>query len=225
MLHELLLALLGYTGDLIVDRRDHLTAEAPISDECTFKLAPDISFIDPSDRELIERIIVLGFYYREMERFSAKCRNLSWIRSANTNPLEKKEKGSVYRRALANGIVEVLSVYRSAVLHIEQKLLSETMPILATVTQGLNKFFCLLPPLYELILEIERDDIHGGQLLNLLHKRCHCGVPELQTCMQSLGFFGMDTRSCITSLHHGWFMGFFKTSMENFSLGGKKIEM
>ncbi|XP_027937265.1 gamma-tubulin complex component 4 homolog [Vigna unguiculata] len=190
MLHELLLALLGYTGDLIVDRRDHLTAEAPISDECTFKLAPDISFIDPSDRELIERIIVLGFYYREMERFSAKCRNLSWIRSANTNPLEKKEKGSVYRRALANGIVEVLSVYRSAVLHIEQKLLSETMPILATVTQGLNKFFCLLPPLYELILEIERDDIRGGQLLNLLHKRCHCGVPELQTCMQRLLWHG-----------------------------------
>ncbi|KAK7392303.1 hypothetical protein VNO78_20737 [Psophocarpus tetragonolobus] len=190
MLHELLLALLGYTGDLIIDRRDHLTAETPISDECTFKLAPDISFIDPSDRELIERIIVLGFYYREMERFSAKCRNLSWIRSTNANPLEKKEKSSVYRRALANGIVEILSVYRSAVLHIEQKLLSETMPILATVTQGLNKFFCLLPPLYELILEIERDDIRGGQLLNLLHKRCHCGVPELQTCMQRLLWHG-----------------------------------
>ena len=46
------------------------------------------------------------------------------------------------------------------------------------------QFLCLLPPLYELILEIERDDIRGGQLLNLLHKRCHCGVPELQTCMQ-----------------------------------------
>ncbi|KAG4917296.1 hypothetical protein JHK87_054853 [Glycine soja] len=123
-------------------------------------LAPDISFIDPSDR------------------------------SANANPLEKKEKGSVYRRALANGIVEILSVYRSAVLHIEQKLLSENMPILATVTQGLNKFLCLLPPLYELILEIEHDDIRGGQLLNLLHKRCHCGVPELQTCMQRLLWHG-----------------------------------
>lgn len=48
-------------------------------------------------------------------------------------------KPSVYRRALANGIVEVLSVYRSAVLHIEQKLLSDSLPILATVTQGLNK--------------------------------------------------------------------------------------
>ena len=41
-----------------------------------------------------------------------------------------------------------------------------------------------MPSLYELVLEIERDDIRGGQLLNLLHKRCHCGVSELQTCIQ-----------------------------------------
>jgi len=43
--------------------------------------------------------------------------------------------------------------------------------------------------LYELILEIERGDIRGGQLLNLLHKKCHCGVPELQTCIQRYVFF------------------------------------
>lgn len=53
--------------------------------------------------------------------------------------MKKEEKPSVYRRAIANGVVEILSVYRSAVLHIEQKLLSESLPILATVTQGLNK--------------------------------------------------------------------------------------
>lgn len=98
-------------------------------------------------RDLIEKLITLGFYYRELDRFATKSRNLSWIRSANVSPLQraddlskgKTEKPSVYRRAIANGIVEILSVYRSAVLHIEQKLLSETMPILATVTQGLNK--------------------------------------------------------------------------------------
>ncbi|KAL6513044.1 Gamma-tubulin complex component 4 [Orobanche minor] len=199
MLHELLLALLGYTGDLIIDEREHqetlrvnLSPDAPLSDEPTFRLAPDISFVQSSDREVIERVITLGFYYRELERFAAKSRNLSWIRSSNESPLSrateilkaKKVKPSVYRRALANGIVEVLSVYRSAVLQIEQKLLSDSLPILATVTQGLNKFFVLLPPLYGLILEIERDNIYGGRLLNLLHKRCHCGVPELQTCIQ-----------------------------------------
>lgn len=60
-------------------------------------------------------------------------------------------KQSVYRRAIANGIVEVLSVYRSAVLHIEQKLLSDSPPILATLTQGLNKVGCLFAP-YDVIL-------------------------------------------------------------------------
>ncbi|KAF4364449.1 hypothetical protein F8388_007026 [Cannabis sativa] len=204
MLHEILLALCGYTGDLIIDQREHcnslgisLPSDAPVADEPTFKLAPDISFLEPSERDQIERIVTLGFYYRELDRFSVKSRNLSWIRSGNVNPLVTSElsKGktgrqSVYRRAIANGIVEILSVYRSAVLHIEQKLLSETVPILATVTQGLNKFFVLLPPLHELVLEIERDDIRGGQLLNLLHKRCHCGVPELQTCIQRLLWHG-----------------------------------
>ncbi|XP_057549187.1 gamma-tubulin complex component 4 [Amaranthus tricolor] len=206
MLHEILLALLGYTGDLIIDERANrnslgiLSSDSPIFDSPTFKLAPDLSFIASSDRDVIERIITLGFYYRELDRFATKSRNLSWIRSASLNvsllerseeiSKRKSESESVYRRAIANGIVEILSVYRSAVLQIEQKLLADPLPILATVTQGLNKFFVLLPPLYELILEIEHDDIRGGKLLNLLHKRCHCGVPELQTCLQRLLWHG-----------------------------------
>ncbi|WCJ22227.1 hypothetical protein M5689_004325 [Euphorbia peplus] len=199
MLHELLLSLLGYTGDLIIDEREHQTSLGVrlSPDERSFKLAPDISFIQPSDRDLIQRIITLGFYYRELDRFSTNSRNLSWIKSAYVSPLDRASelvsttgKPSVYRRAIANGIVEILAVYRSAVLSIEQKLLAEPVPILATVTQGLNKFFVLLPPLYELILEIERDDIRGGQLLDLLHKWCHCGVPELQTCIQRLLWHG-----------------------------------
>ncbi|GMH30858.1 hypothetical protein Nepgr_032701 [Nepenthes gracilis] len=206
MLHEILLALLGYTGDLIIDLReqrnslgiDVLSPDAPVSEEPTFKLAPDLSFIEPSDRDVIERVVALGFYYRELDRFATKSRNLSWVQSANLCPLSRSEEisrrkarnESVYRRGIANGIVEILSVYRSAVLHVEQKLLAETLPILATATHGLNKFFVILPPLYELILEIEREDIHGGQLLNLLHKRCRCGVPELQTCIQRLLWHG-----------------------------------
>lgn len=98
-------------------------------------------------REVIERIITLGFYYGGLQRFAAKSRNLSWISSSIESPLtrakelsnRKKVKPSIYRMAIANGIVEVLSVYRSAVLHIEQKFLSDSLPILATVTQGLNK--------------------------------------------------------------------------------------
>ncbi|XP_039048142.1 gamma-tubulin complex component 4-like [Hibiscus syriacus] len=207
MLHELLLALVGYTGDLIIDEREHqnslgihLYPDAAISGHHCFKLASDVSFIDPSERDLIERLVSLGFYYRELDRFTTKSRNLSWIRSGGVllSPLDRAselfnhgtENPSVYRRAIANGLVEVLSVYKSAVLQIEQKLLSETMPVLATVSQGINKFFVILPPLYELVLEIERDDLRGGKLLSLLHKRFHCGVPELQACVQRLLWHG-----------------------------------
>jgi len=150
-------------------------------------------------RSAIERLISLGFYYKELNRFATESRDLSWIQYSidvssphtdKTNKNGKVRKGSVYRRAIANGITEILSVYRSAVLQVEQNLLSDPLPILATVTHGLNKFEVLLPPLYELVMEIEQKDIRGGQLLNLLHKRCHCGVPELQSCIQ---------RSCSTS--------------------------
>ncbi|KAK8510897.1 hypothetical protein V6N13_091297 [Hibiscus sabdariffa] len=124
-----------------------------------------------------------------------QLKNLSWIRSGGVSlsPLDRTselsshetESPTVYHRAIGNGLVEVPSVYRSAVvLQIEHKLLSETMPVLATVTQGLNNFFVILPPLYELVLKIERHDLRGGKLLNLLHKRLHCGVPELQACIQ-----------------------------------------
>ncbi|URE26794.1 Spc97 / Spc98 family [Musa troglodytarum] len=237
MLHELLLALLGFTGDFVIDEREQAeilglgAADNPLRqfpDEPTFRLAPDLSFLHPSERNVIQRLISLGFYYRELDHFATKSRNLSFIQSTKDFSLPHSpellkgnpRKGSIYRRAIANGIVEILSVYRAAVLQVEQNLLSDPLPILATVTQGLNKvyynaythvadswvmqaynpyravstvtmmvlvvdnFEVLLPPLYELIVEIEREDIRGGQLLNLLHKRCHCGIPELQACIQ-----------------------------------------
>ncbi|XP_074582280.1 gamma-tubulin complex component 4 [Curcuma longa] len=207
MLHELLLALLGFTGDFVIDEREQAEtlglgglAGPPhqFPEQPTFKLAPDLSFLHPSERSLIERLVSLGFYYKELDQFATKSRNLSFIHSAKNFSLsqdlevqkDKVRKGSAYRRAIANGLVEILSVYRAAVLQIEQNLLSDPLPILATVTQGLNKFEVLLPPLYELIVEIEREDIRGGQLLNLLHKRCHCGVPELQACIQRLLWHG-----------------------------------
>lgn len=101
-------------------------------------------------RNVIQRLISLGFYYRELDHFATISRNLSFIQSTKDFSLPhspellkgKPRKGSVYRRAIANGIVEILSVYRAAVLQVEQNLLSDPLPILATVTQGLNKVSC-----------------------------------------------------------------------------------
>jgi gamma-tubulin complex component 4 len=159
MLHELLLALLGFTGDFVLDaasspsatrRRRPVPPEAAAGGDvgpASFRLAPDLTFLQPSERSAIERLISLGFYYRELNRFATESRDLSWINSPiDVSPTHgektvkaKVRKGSAYRRAIANGIAEILSVYRSAVLQVEQNLLSDPLPILATVTHGLNK--------------------------------------------------------------------------------------
>jgi hypothetical protein len=55
--------------------------------------------------------------------------------------------------------------------------------IITTFTLWMQ-FEGLLPPLHALIREVEREELRGGRLLNLLHAKCHCGVPELQACMQ-----------------------------------------
>ena len=40
-----------------------------------------------------------------------------------------------------NGIVEVLSVHKSPMLQVEQALMVDLMPMLATVTQGLHQVY------------------------------------------------------------------------------------
>lgn len=54
MLHELLLALVGVTDDLIIDQREQQPQQEPLlaPDECTIKLASDVFFIQPSERLL-----------------------------------------------------------------------------------------------------------------------------------------------------------------------------
>ncbi|KAL2612318.1 hypothetical protein R1flu_024010 [Riccia fluitans] len=212
MLNELLLALVGCTGDIFIDDKERAEALGLTSnsderggsevddfgDECTFRLAPDISFLEQSEREMLNRLLRLGFYYRELDQFALRCRNLSWIKLSNpdtvtnaaTALVKREYSPSVYRRALANGIAEVLAVYRAAVLKVEQNLLSDPLPVLASVTEGLHRFEMLLPPLYALVREVEREEMKGGRLLNLLHAKCHCGIPQLQACMQRLLWHG-----------------------------------
>jgi gamma-tubulin complex component 4 len=88
---------------------------------------------------VLDRLLHLGFFYRELDNFCVNSRNLSWINSNRQPqmPGTTVAQRSVYCRALANGITEVLAVYRSAVLQVEQSLMSDPVPVLAAVTQGL----------------------------------------------------------------------------------------
>lgn len=57
MLHELLLALLGKTGNIVVE------------DEDTFKINPKIDFIAEPEKKILNKLCVLGFYYQRIQNF------------------------------------------------------------------------------------------------------------------------------------------------------------
>ncbi|GAQ91736.1 Gamma-tubulin ring complex protein [Klebsormidium nitens] len=195
MLHELLLALVGCTGDVFVDTHseahklgrpnssilDEATLAEPAS--CPIKLAPDIDFVSESERSVLNRLVWLGYLYRELELFSSHEQGIG------TDALGQPDRdggGSMYQRALATGLAEVLAVYRSAILQLEQDALSETAPVLSTVTQAMHQFEVVLPPLASLVWAVQRGGVKGGALLDLLYAKSHSGVPPLQACMQRL---------------------------------------
>ena len=68
MLHELLLALLGHTGGLILECKQY--AETKDSFKITkFYVDPNVNFIDASEIFRIEQICQIGFLYSRFKLF------------------------------------------------------------------------------------------------------------------------------------------------------------
>ena len=58
MLHEILLALIGHTGSIIVENEDQ-----------SFTVSNKIDFLTEAEREQINRIIILGVFYKRINDF------------------------------------------------------------------------------------------------------------------------------------------------------------
>ena len=57
MLHELLLALIGKTGQIVIQM-----------DGC-FKIDPQIDFISEAEKDILNKICALGYYYSKIDKF------------------------------------------------------------------------------------------------------------------------------------------------------------
>lgn len=57
MLHEILFALLGKSGNIIIEQDDN------------FILDPRITFLTPAEKDIINSLCCLGYYYKTLEQF------------------------------------------------------------------------------------------------------------------------------------------------------------
>ncbi|KAG7401481.1 Gamma-tubulin complex component 4 [Phytophthora boehmeriae] len=166
MHHELFLALLGHTGDVIERRSDGFFVRA------------DADFLSQAQKSVLNRLLRLGFAFSYLDQF---------VRQAATFP-------SVYLHALAQAVERQLQRYSDAVVALEAKILrSRAMFPLSNLMFELEEFMEVLPELCALVSKLQGPTepqsascIRGSKLLSVIHRSSSSGFPRVRTCMQEL---------------------------------------
>ncbi len=146
MLHEILFALLGKTGNIIIESEEKL------------EINPLISFLSVSEKDLINKLIILGFFYKNIEKFlkdtfESFCQNSSFI-SKKTQEESSNEfvfGKSIYLKAFVFATDEILKDYRDAILNVEREYLKNRVFTLSLLHIHLSKYFILMPELNILV--------------------------------------------------------------------------
>ena len=153
MLHEVVYALLGHTGKVIT------------SSSSRFDLSPSARY-DPSERALLDRLLSLGHAYSQLDAF------------VHAQLFSAEEGGSAYLIALAAGLEECLTPYRTQCLQMEQLLLR----IAATgVCLSL-----MVPELLSILVRIQNHRLSAAALLDFLHEKWNGAVATMRRCLSTL---------------------------------------
>lgn len=178
LLPELLLALLGHTGDVFVEKPLFMRARSgqeASPDRCNFAVTDAPGLVSSSEREALNGLLRLGFHFKHLAAFVDSGRDHAQVQT-----------GSLYRRALATGVSELLDVYRAAILKVQQHMYHHPSLTLAGLQHLLLECQMILPAVHQLVHTVQQDNISGASLLHLLHSKAQCGIPELQSCLVRL---------------------------------------
>ena len=193
MVPEVLLALMGVPGEVIV------LEPASASSPERFRVSPDLPFVDAPERACLDRLVSLGYAFRCLEAFATREGSTSGGADLATGrplsgappPVERRAAPpSLYRRALAAGVGEVLATYESAILRLEQDVLRGVVPALpAALESALAEFAVVLPALHETLAPVMASPatLRGAALMHHLHAAARdAGAPRVEAALVRL---------------------------------------
>ena len=163
--HELLFALSGYAGDVIIER------------DGAFLVDPGADFIDRSDRALMNRLVTCGALYRTIIDFAAT---------------EHDPGVGMYHRALCIGIeADVLAPYRAEIVAAEREYVLDPDLPLAHLHELVHRHVAVFRHLAKFIEEhasgAARSVLGGAAMMDLLHEHANSsGVPAIHACLGAL---------------------------------------
>ncbi|GIL67009.1 hypothetical protein Vafri_20405 [Volvox africanus] len=190
LVDEVLLALVGIHGDLFVDlndrpgdERDEETWQLPGPSECSVHISSELTWIGESDRQVLLDLLRLGFHFKAVNTF-VEWEHAPWDPRHSTRP------PSVYRRALASGLTELLDDYRCTVLSLQRELREEEAPALPTILHRMWQYVDVLPALHGLAAAQDRVSLgptfSAANLINTLHAGTRSGLPAVRQVMGRL---------------------------------------
>ncbi|KAI8501367.1 microtubule nucleation by interphase microtubule organizing center [Branchiostoma belcheri] len=175
MLHEVLLALSGYPGNIFVEKDGSL------------EVVPDLPFIHPSEQEILSSLCKLGTFYMKFKAFTAKYGGAPihpGSEEAHTSDLH-----GLYLIAFCSGVEKVLEPYRQALLTLEREILEDPQLTVFHVQTELMQYKLLFPAIASVIRQVESQRAHGCYILEILHKNSFCGMPEVRNAMEIMLYY------------------------------------
>lgn len=161
MQHEILLALQGHCGDIVLDKRD------------CYVLNPDLKFVADGDRELLNQLIELGSNFQKLNGFQ------STVLSMQSN----------YLFGISAGIQEVLDKYQLTLVSIENEMVSSRQVVPFTrFLSDFHEFRQVFPILTKIIQSIQRESLKGVDILELVFRHSQTGFSRVKFWMQRLLF-------------------------------------
>ena len=206
LLPELLLALLGCSGGAFVyesikdydseSQPDDLSPSLEALLNKRLVLSQVVDWVSDAEREQLNRIVKLGWYYEWLYGYSIELTSVVssvGVRRGRTPTIGEAKRSirhSPYQVAVAQGCLELLDVYRQAVLRIEARLVDdkadakETLWSLLLLEQALSEFAELFPFLFENIWGRISGE-HGcasREIFEIFETAARSGIPVIEGC-------------------------------------------
>ncbi|KAG0254485.1 Gamma-tubulin complex component 4 [Actinomortierella ambigua] len=151
MLHELLLALAGFPGNVF-----RPFPPAPLQ-PTTLALADDFPMMHPGERETLHRLAGLGFQFMTMNKFIEACRSSHHINTTKAT----SHKTGLYRKAMAIALERRLQGYRRVLIETERSILSGednlggSIP-LSTLAARFSEYQLVFPVICDLLSTLDQ---------------------------------------------------------------------
>ena len=174
LLHSILFSLIGSTGDIIVEQYDPVNSNKLMNYELTAII--NDSIINTSERQLINKIVTLGYRYTVIKQYCAPHNTITH---------------SIYINGLIHGLNGILQQYSDVVYNIERNILqlehNNAQPFTLTELYiELKPYYTIFDSLIQLIQYIELHQVHGCILLNVLYNIGHTGIETVSNTMNAI---------------------------------------